>query len=32
MNTNTAKKIAIERHEFLENFLKEFLDEWNGVK
>ena len=32
MNTDTAKEIAIERHKFLENFLKEFLDEWNGVK
>ena len=32
MNTNTAKEIAIERHEYLEGFLKEFYDEWNGVK
>ena len=32
MNTDTAKEIAIERHKFLEKFLKEFLDEWNGVK
>lgn len=32
MNTDTAKEIAIERHKLLENFLKEFLDEWNGVK
>ena len=32
MNTDTAKEIAIERHKFLENFLEEFLDEWNGVK
>ncbi len=32
MNTETAKEIAIERHKFLENFLNEFLDEWNGVK
>ena len=30
MNTETAKEIAIERHNFLEYFLKEFLDEWNG--
>lgn len=32
MNTNTAKEIAIERHEYLEGFLNEFYDEWNGVK
>ena len=32
INTETAKEIAMERHKFLENFLKEFLDEWNGVK
>ena len=32
MNTETAKEIAIERHNFLEYFLKEFLDEWNGSK
>lgn len=32
MNTDTAKMIAQERHKYLENFLQEFLDEWNGVK
>lgn len=32
MNTNTAKEIAIERHKFVEEFLKEFLDEWSGIK
>ena len=32
MNTNTAKEIAIERHEYLEGFLNELYDEWNGVK
>lgn len=32
MNTDTAKEIAIERHEFLESFLKEFFEEWNGKK
>jgi uncharacterized protein len=32
MNTKTAKKIAKERHKFMELFLKEFFDEWNGKK
>ena len=32
MNTNTAKEIAMARHRFLEEFLNEFHDEWNGVK
>ena len=32
INTETAKEIAIERHKFLEEFLKEFLDEWDGLK
>ena len=29
---NTAKEIAMGRHRFLEEFLNEFHDEWNGVK
>lgn len=32
MNTDTAKIIAQERHKYLEAFLQEFLDEWNGEK
>lgn len=32
MNTKTAKKIADKRHKFMELFLKEFFDEWNGKK
>jgi uncharacterized protein len=29
MNTRTAKRLADERHEFLETFLKQFYKEWN---
>jgi uncharacterized protein len=29
MNTLTAKRLAAERHEFLEIFLKQFYKEWN---
>lgn len=32
LNTETAKEIAIQRDEFMELFLKEFLDEWNGLR
>ena len=32
MNTNTAKIIAEERHKYLEDFLQEFFEEWNGKK
>lgn len=32
LNTKTAKEIAIQRDEFMQLFLKEFLDEWNGLK
>ena len=32
MNTDTAKIIAKERHKYLEDFLQEFFDEWNGKK
>jgi uncharacterized protein len=30
MNTKTWKKMAEHRHNYMENFLKEFLDEWDG--
>lgn len=30
MNTETGKKIALERHRFMELFLQQFYDEWNG--
>ncbi|GAB7255552.1 HD domain-containing protein [Polaribacter sp. OB-PA-B3] len=32
MNTASGKKIATERHLFMETFLKQFYEEWNGVK
>ena len=32
MNTETGRKIAEERHEFMETFLKQFYAEWNGKK
>lgn len=32
MNTKTGKKIAENRHQFMELYLKQFYDEWNGLK
>ncbi len=32
MNTKTGKKIAAERHQFMERYLTQFYDEWNGKK
>lgn len=30
MNTNTGKQMAVHRHEFMEQYLKEFYAEWDG--
>ena len=30
MHTQTGKKIATERHQYMEDFLKQFYAEWNG--
>jgi uncharacterized protein len=32
MNTPTGKKIALERHLYMENFLSQFYAEWEGEK
>lgn len=32
MNTETGKKIAQKRHEYMEGFLEQFYAEWNGEK
>ena len=32
MNTETGKRIAQDRHTFMENFLSQFHAEWNGEK
>lgn len=31
MNTETAKALAESRHRYMENFINEFLDEWEGI-
>ena len=31
MNTETAKKIANQRHEFMVTFVEEFLNEWKRI-
>lgn len=30
MHTDTAKKLAQQRHQFMEQYLQQFFDEWNG--
>lgn len=32
MNTETGRGIAANRHSYMEDFLQQFYDEWNGVK
>lgn len=32
MNTAAGKKLAEDRHRFMENFLQQFYEEWNGEK
>lgn len=32
MNTKTGKRIAENRHEFMQEYLKQFYTEWNGIK
>ncbi|MFD1293147.1 HD domain-containing protein [Lutibacter holmesii] len=32
MNTKSGKKIAEERHQYMETFLQQFYNEWNGLK
>ncbi len=32
MNTNSAKRIASERHQFMKEFLERFYQEWEGKK
>ena len=31
MNTSTGKKIAEQRHQFMEQYLEQFYSEWNGL-
>jgi uncharacterized protein len=32
MNTVTGRKIAVDRHLYMEHFLAQFYDEWEGIK
>lgn len=31
MNINTGKSMAQHRHQYIEQFLDEFYQEWNGI-
>jgi uncharacterized protein len=31
MNTDTGKKLALQRHAYMEGFLNQFYNEWNGT-
>ena len=32
MNTDSGKKVASQRHLYMEQFLNQFYNEWNGIK
>lgn len=32
LNTKAAKEIALGRHQFMETYLNQFYDEWDGIK
>tara|TARA_R110000751_G_scaffold239422_1_gene340135 strand:+ start:179 stop:433 length:255 start_codon:yes stop_codon:yes gene_type:complete len=32
LNTKTGQRIALERHKYMEGFLKQFFAEWEGEK
>ena len=32
MHTKTGKKIALERHQYMEQFLTQFYNEWDGLE
>jgi uncharacterized protein len=32
MNTVTGREIAVDRHLYMEHFLSQFYDEWEGIK
>lgn len=32
MQTETGKMLAVQRHTFMEQYLQQFYDEWNGIK
>ena len=32
MNTDTAKSIALERHNYMTDYIDRFMNEWNGIK